>query len=60
MRSNANMSDIEILLSVDAGRTPKGSNAFFVRDRAALRRRVSGAVSLIAFLAAVVVALAAA
>jgi hypothetical protein len=33
------MTDIEVLLSVDAGRVPEGAAAFFVRDRDATQRR---------------------
>ena len=33
------MTDIEVLLSVDAGRVPEGAAAFFVRDRERTQRR---------------------
>jgi hypothetical protein len=40
------MTDIEVLLSVDAGRIPEGTNAFFVRDRERTLRRWWAAVSI--------------
>jgi hypothetical protein len=50
------MTDIEILLSVDAGTVPAGSTAFFIRDRTLWVRRTWAAFSA-GFLAAAVAAM---
>ncbi len=41
------MSDVEALLSVDAGRVPPGAVAFFARDPEASKRRVLAAFALV-------------
>ena len=48
------MTDIEVLLSVDAGRIPEGTNAFFVRDRDRTLRRCWAALSIAIMAGAVV------
>ena len=53
------MTDIEILLRVDAGAIPNGARAFFMRDRSQSRRHLYAVVSVLSFLAAVIVAIAA-
>jgi hypothetical protein len=47
------MTDIEVLLSVDAGRIPEGTTAFFVRDRDRTLRRWWATISIAVMGAAV-------
>jgi hypothetical protein len=51
------MSDVEALLSVDAGRVPPGAVAFFPRDPEALQRKVCSVFAIIALAAGLALAI---